>query len=35
MRRGVTASQRRLPFTTAYHTRFPQYLKAMFGVPER
>jgi glycosyltransferase involved in cell wall biosynthesis len=24
-----------LPFTTAYHTRFPQYVKAMFGVPER
>ncbi|HTT14082.1 MAG TPA: glycosyltransferase family 1 protein [Burkholderiaceae bacterium] len=24
-----------LPFTTAYHTRFPQYLNAMFGVPER
>jgi glycosyltransferase involved in cell wall biosynthesis len=24
----------RLPFTTAYHTRFPQYLRAMFGVPE-
>jgi glycosyltransferase involved in cell wall biosynthesis len=24
----------RLPFTTAYHTRFPQYLKAMFGLPE-
>lgn len=24
-----------LPFSTAYHTRFPQYLKAMFGVPER
>lgn len=24
-----------LPFTTAYHTRFPQYLKAMFRVPER
>ena len=24
----------RLPFTTAYHTRFPQYLHAMFGVPE-
>jgi glycosyltransferase involved in cell wall biosynthesis len=23
-----------LPFTTAYHTRFPQYLKAMYGVPE-
>jgi len=26
---------RDIPFTTAYHTRFPQYLKAMFGVPER
>lgn len=25
----------RLPFTTAYHTRFPQYLHAMFRVPER
>jgi len=24
----------RLPFTTAYHTRFPQYLNAMFGIPE-
>jgi len=24
----------RLPFTTAYHTRFPQYLNAMFGMPE-
>jgi glycosyltransferase involved in cell wall biosynthesis len=24
-----------VPFSTAYHTRFPQYLKAMFGVPER
>ena len=23
-----------MPFSTAYHTRFPQYLKAMFGVPE-
>ncbi len=23
-----------LAFTTAYHTRFPQYLKAMYGVPE-
>jgi len=22
------------PFTTAYHTRFPQYLQAMYGVPE-
>jgi glycosyltransferase involved in cell wall biosynthesis len=26
--------QHNLPFTTAYHTRFPQYLKAMFGIPE-
>jgi glycosyltransferase involved in cell wall biosynthesis len=25
---------RGLPFTTAYHTRFPQYLSAMFRVPE-
>lgn len=24
---------RGLPFTTAYHTRFPQYLQAMFGLP--
>ena len=23
-----------VPFTTAYHTRFPQYLQAMFRVPE-
>ena len=23
-----------VPFSTAYHTRFPQYLNAMFGVPE-
>lgn len=22
------------PFTTAYHTRFPQYLNALFGIPE-
>jgi glycosyltransferase involved in cell wall biosynthesis len=27
--------RRGLPFTTAYHTRFPQYLRAMYGVPER
>lgn len=27
--------RRRMPFTTAYHTRFPQYLRAMFGVPEK
>jgi len=26
---------RGLPFTTAFHTRFPQYLRAMFRVPER
>jgi glycosyltransferase involved in cell wall biosynthesis len=26
--------RRAIPFTTAYHTRFPQYLKAMYGVPE-
>jgi len=24
----------RVPFTTAYHTRFPQYLQAMYRVPE-
>jgi glycosyltransferase involved in cell wall biosynthesis len=24
----------RIPFTTAYHTRFPQYLRAMYRVPE-
>jgi len=23
----------RLPFTTAYHTRFPEYVRARFGVP--
>jgi glycosyltransferase involved in cell wall biosynthesis len=23
----------KLPFTTAYHTRFPEYVKARFGVP--
>src|SRR5258708_18764457 len=23
-----------LPFTTAYHTRFPQYVQAMFGIKE-
>ena len=25
--------RQQLPFTTAYHTRFPQYAKAMFGLP--
>ena len=25
---------RGMAFTTAYHTRFPQYLKAMYGIPE-
>jgi glycosyltransferase involved in cell wall biosynthesis len=28
-------SRHRLAFTTAYHTRFPQYLRAMFRIPER
>ena len=27
------ALQNRLPFTTAYHTRFPEYVQARFGVP--
>jgi glycosyltransferase involved in cell wall biosynthesis len=26
--------RRRLPFTTAYHTRFPEYLRVYAGVPE-
>ncbi|HEU0202528.1 MAG TPA: glycosyltransferase family 1 protein [Burkholderiaceae bacterium] len=26
--------RRGIPFSTAYHTRFPQYLRALFGVPE-
>lgn len=25
---------RRIPFTTSFHTRFPEYLKPRFGVPE-
>ena len=25
--------RRRVPFTTAYHTRFPEYIQARFGVP--
>lgn len=25
--------QRRIPFTTAFHTRFPEYLSGRFGVP--
>lgn len=25
--------KRKLPFTTSYHTQFPQYLKAYFGIP--
>ena len=28
-----TASMRGLPFTTAYHTRFPEYVRARTGVP--
>ena len=27
------ALKHRLPFTTAYHTRFPEYVKARFGIP--
>lgn len=27
------ARARKLPFTTAYHTRFPEYVQARFGVP--
>ncbi|KAF1030238.1 MAG: GDP-mannose-dependent alpha-mannosyltransferase [Burkholderia plantarii] len=27
------ARSRKLPFTTAYHTRFPEYVQARFGVP--
>ncbi len=27
------ARGRKLPFTTAYHTRFPEYVQARFGVP--
>ena len=27
------ALKRDIPFTTAYHTRFPEYVKARFGIP--
>ncbi|WP_454735060.1 glycosyltransferase family 4 protein [Cupriavidus necator] len=27
------AIRRKLPFTTAYHTRFPEYVHARFGIP--
>ncbi|AIO32975.1 glycosyltransferase family 4 protein [Burkholderia pseudomultivorans] len=27
------ARTRKLPFTTAYHTRFPEYVQARFGIP--
>jgi glycosyltransferase involved in cell wall biosynthesis len=27
------ALKRKLPFTTAYHTRFPEYVTARFGIP--
>ncbi len=27
------AIKHKLPFTTAYHTRFPEYVKARFGIP--
>lgn len=26
-------SQHKIPFTTAYHTKFPEFIKAMFGIP--
>ena len=29
------AQRQRWPFTTSYHTRFPEYLKARFGIPAR
>jgi glycosyltransferase involved in cell wall biosynthesis len=32
---GRYCRRRGIPFTTAYHTRFPQYLDAMFGIPQR
>jgi glycosyltransferase involved in cell wall biosynthesis len=36
---GVTArrycGRRKLPFTTAFHTKFPEYLKTYAGIPER
>ncbi len=35
---GIAAQRycvrRGLPFTTSFHTRFPEYLKARFGIPE-
>ncbi len=27
--------RRKLPFTTSFHTKFPDYIKARFGVPMR
>ena len=32
--RGATASRHKRIFTTSYHTRFPEYIKARVGVPE-
>jgi glycosyltransferase involved in cell wall biosynthesis len=31
----LLASNRKLPFTTAYHTQFPEYVKARAGIPIR
>ncbi|HEY1058894.1 MAG TPA: glycosyltransferase family 1 protein [Limnobacter sp.] len=31
----LIARARRLPFTTAYHTQFPEYVKARTGIPVR
>ena len=33
-RHDPTASLRELRFTTSFHTRFPEYVRARFGVPE-
>ena len=35
MRRGAFASSAGLPFTTSFHTRFPDYLAERLPVPER
>ena len=32
--RGVTAANRGLPFTTSFHTRFPEYISARLPIPE-
>ena len=32
-RRAASAARRGIPFTTAYHTRFPEYVRARISVP--